>query len=679
MQRPAGKPSKLSRFRKKAMHIAGAALLVCAALTGRADAQSAGEEVYPDPIVVTATRTPERLGDVADSLETFDSERIESLLPGDVIDFLGEAAGVVLPQTNGRGGQTSLFLRGSESNFTSVMLDGFKLTFPDGSAYDFGHLSPEWVGAAEVLKGPQSPLYGSDAAAGVVNLLPDLGKPGEAQQLSVRTRAGGFDTYEETLKIKGGTARSGYVATFSRTDTNGHLPNDGYHRTVGTVGLDHFFSDDAKVRFVFHANRNRYDLPGPDHEGYREPNEYRDSTEQLIGVRAHLRPLPWLEYIPRVSLYLRDARDENKPDALDASFSKTDTEGERIRLDNQFNVRLPGERLGMEGLRASVSTLGVEWEEESYAVKSDSAFGASEYDSTRRAVSVYAQQQLLFRAGFTLAAGVRLDDFDVGEDEVTGKLSASYRIPGTQTRLRGAVGEGIKRPSFSELLDVYGPGNPNLKSEKQKSWEAGFDQFFGKKVKLSGTYYENHVDDLIAYSAVEFANGTNYANIRKARIRGAELALSLIDFHDFTIHARLNAMDTETLDEGGVSGAPNYVKGEDLLRRPTHSWSGSLVYHPGRLRAALRVQTVGKQWDIDDSASWPYPRVENSAYTRVDLALSLEVVQNHVSMLDRTNQSLFRDMTIELKVNNALDEDYESVFGYSAPGVQWFAGLRIVF
>ena len=186
MQGVARKPTRSSiRLRQNLLILLAATFILLCSAMGRAGAQSAEEELYLDPITVTATRTPERVSDVADSVEVFDLERIESLQPGDLIDFLTEGAGVILPQASGRGGQSSLFLRGSESNFTSVMIDGFKLTFPDGSAYDFGHLSPEWVGAAEILKGPQSPLYGSDAASGVMNFIPDTGKPGEAPSFTV--------------------------------------------------------------------------------------------------------------------------------------------------------------------------------------------------------------------------------------------------------------------------------------------------------------------------------------------------------------------------------------------------------------------------------------------------------------------------------------------------------------
>ena len=136
-----------------------------------------------------------------------------------------------------------------------------------------------------MLKGPQSPLYGSDAAAGVVNFLPDIGRPGEAPTFAARFRGGSHSTFEEVFKLKGGAEKSGYAATLSRLDTDGHLPNDGYSRSVGTLALDYFFSDKAKARLLYHANRNGYDVPGPDHRNYAEPN-----TSPEEPRAAHRRP-----------------------------------------------------------------------------------------------------------------------------------------------------------------------------------------------------------------------------------------------------------------------------------------------------------------------------------------------------------------------------------------------------
>ena len=185
MQGIARKPTRFIR----AISVLWLAALILLGGADKAGAQSAEEELYLDPHHRHGdahARTPERRGRLGGGVRPgADREpptRRHARLPE-------RGGGRHHPQTSGRGGQTSLFLRGSESNFTSVMIDGFKLTFPNGSAYDFGHLSPEWVGTAEILKGPQSPLYGSDAASGVMNFIPDIGKPGEAPSFTVRARA----------------------------------------------------------------------------------------------------------------------------------------------------------------------------------------------------------------------------------------------------------------------------------------------------------------------------------------------------------------------------------------------------------------------------------------------------------------------------------------------------------
>ncbi len=686
--------------RKRSLLLLLMAGFIAWGVASRTNAQDAasGEEIYLDPITITATRTPEKISDVADSVEVFSRERIESLLPIDANEFLEEAAGGFISQTGGRGGITAFRLRGGEPNFTSVLFDGFKLTPPSGDQYDFSHLSTEWIGTAEVLKGPQSPLYGSDAAAGVVNFLPDFGKPGETPSFTTRLRLGSHSTYEETFKLKGGSEKSGYVATFSRLDSDGRFPNDGYYRSVGVIGLDHFFSEKAKARFLYYFNQNRIDITSNDGATNtdhrleapltdRELNAYQKRNEQLIGLRAQLRPTRWFEYVPRVSLYLHDTLFEDKADVLDEArpfFSpfERETDQTRLSLNNQINLRFSGKQLGFSPLRQAVSTLGFEWEREEYFTASTFTTASKE---TRRADSFYAHQQLQFQGGFTLAGGFRVDDFDVGKDETTGKISASYQLPRTGTRLRGAIGEGVKRPAF---LDLFGSsftvGNQNLKSEKQESWEIGFDQFIGgKKLKLGATYYENEVQDFIASSPQLFLNGTNYENISRVRMRGAEFSLALVDFHHFSAYGSFNTLDTVVLDDQNGLGGSSFEQGEELLRRPNWWWSGSITYHPNRLRTTLRVNQTSTQRDIDFTPFlkniFTLKKVNNAGYTKVDLAFSLDVVKDSISLFDKTKKSRFKDFTVEAKVNNVFDEDYDAVYNYNSPGIEWFAGVNLVF
>jgi len=642
---------------------------------------------------------------VADSVEVFTKERMDSLLPGDFIEVLRDATGGTLAQSGSRGGSTSFRIRGSENNFVSVLIDGFKFSFPDGDAFDFAHLSPEWMRSAEVLLGPQSTLYGSDAAAGVVHLLTDVGRPGEKPSFESRVRHGIHDTLEETVKLKGGTERAGYLGTFSRLDANGRFKNDAYYRTVGTTAFDYYLTDQIKLHLLAYVNQNRFDSTSSDGATNsdlrlaapltdRELNAFQRNLDQLYGLRLELRPASWLEYIPKASIYERRTLFEDKADRLDAArpfFSpfENETTQTRYHVDNQVNLRLPEDRRGRRGLKTAVTTLGFEWEEERFFQKTRGTTSAT-VNNERRARSLYAQQQLIFAKGLTVTGGVRVDDFDVGKDDVTGKVSASYEHPATLTRIRGTYGTGTKRPSFNDLflLSTGGfftlRGNPNLKSEAQESWEAGADQsFLGRKLKLSATYYENELKDLIAFSFTAFPNGFNFENISKVRTKGAEFSVALVDFHDFTVRANYNTLDTVVLDDRNGLGGGDFRQGEELLRRPNWWWSGSITYHPDRFRGTVRVNQVSQRLDRDFrplvSGSFVFPRVNNAGYTKLDLALAYDIIKDRKSVLPGAALSSIRGLTIEVKVNNILDEDYDEVFGFNAPGIEWFAGFRVLF
>ena len=216
-------------------------------------------EILLDPVTATATRTPRKLSTIADSIEVIPNREIELRIPNDFEDIMRDSIGGIVEKSGSRGGRTNFRIRGSETNFTSILLDGFKITPPDGDPFLFEHLSPEWMKSAEILKGPQSTLYGSDAAAGVINLLVDMGNPGEKISNNWGVRYGSQETVQEFLKIKGGTEDTGFLFSVSRTDTDGRFYNDGYYRTVGTIGFDYYPTQFSKIRLLYQHNKNQVD------------------------------------------------------------------------------------------------------------------------------------------------------------------------------------------------------------------------------------------------------------------------------------------------------------------------------------------------------------------------------------------------------------------------------------
>ena len=699
-----GKSDSTKRARKEFFWIAlwGGLFALSLLMAGRAAGQTAEGggsgterpgELALDPITVTATRTPRRISTVADSIEVISKEQIRGRLPGDLNDALRDAAGGVLEQSGSRGGATNFRIRGSENNFTSVLLDGFKFSSPDGLPFDFGHLSPEWIERVDILRGPQSTLYGSDAAGGVVNILPDVGRPGDPAEFEAHARHGSFSTWEESVKVRGGTERGGYLASASRISTVGRFDNDGYYRTVGTVVLDLVSTPQAKARLLYQVNHNRFDNASDtgavntdirldDDFTDKELNTFQKNLDQLAGLRLELRPVPWFEYIPRVSIFEKETLFQDKTDILDADRpffapSRNDTTKTRYLVDNQVNLRFGGKRA------RSVATLGFEWEEERFF----QAQIGSTVNRRRRARSLYAQEQLTLRRDLTLTAGVRFDDFDVGEDPLTTKFSASYRLRGAGTKIRGAVGEGVKRPSFSDLFGIaIFAGNPNLKSEKQENWEVGVDQdFLGGKMKWTATYFETHLKNLIAFSFGGFPNGTSFENISKVRLKGAEFSAALIDLEDFTLRVNYNTLDTVVLDDRDGAGGSSFVQGEELLRRPDWWWSGSVLYHPDRLSAGVFVNQTGDRRDrdfrpfVDGSNGGAARTVKNPGFTRIDLALAYDLIPERGPAARKGGWFQARRLTAEFRANNILDEDYDELFGFNAPGVSWHAGFQLRF
>ena len=647
-------------------------------------------EILLDPVTATATRTPRKLSTIADSIEVIPNREIELRIPNDFEDIMRDSIGGIVEKSGSRGGRTNFRIRGSETNFTSILLDGFKITPPDGDPFLFEHLSPEWMKSAEILKGPQSTLYGSDAAAGVINLLVDMGNPGEKISNSWGVRYGSQETVQEFLKIKGGTEDTGFLFSVSRTDTDGRFYNDGYYRTVGTIGFDYYPTQFSKIRLLYQHNKNQVDntsnggstntdlrLTGPYSD--RELNNFTRTTDNFFGIRTETEITENIDYISKLSFYRSDSLYLDQIDALDAiraffSPYMTDTTLTNFRADNQLNFKYNSPNSQKDFLTSAITTLGFEFEKErTFQVQISKT-----ERSKRTARSFYAQEQLTFWDRLYLTTGLRIDDFVKGKDPLTYKVSSAYHFKKTGTRIRSVYGKGVKRPSFT---DTFGSssyiGNPSLEPEVQKSWEFGIDQdFFGKLIKVSGTYYHNELKNIIAWSWSTYANGTNYENISKARTKGAEFSISILDYNDFTIRANYNTLDTLVLDDSNGLGGSSFKQGQELVRRPNWWWSSTISYHPKSFTATLFLNQMSSRRDfdyrgfVDGTNGGSSVKINNSGFTKVDVALSY-----YLKNLPLKDQKT----TLEFKINNLLDEDYDEVFGYNAPGIEMYAGMRISF
>jgi vitamin B12 transporter len=347
------------------------------------------------------------------------------------------------------------------------------------------------------------------------------------------------------------------------------------------------------------------------------------------------------------------------------------------------------------GFLRSITTLGFEWDREALDLENSSTFrfgplpfgvftasSVTEADRTNRAY--YFQEQVTLFDRLHLTGGFRVEDNSAFGTDVNPRGSVALEIRETGTKLRAAVGTGIKEPTFLENFGGFGTvGNPDLKPERSFSWEVGVDQsLMGDRVQLGITYFENVFEDLIAFVPMPFPPPPvlppNWFNVQEAESRGVEFMARVKPGFGLTLGGSYTFVDTEVIDDGGLSNL-FFAKGKELLRRPNHSASFFVDWLWKGLNLHLNGTYVG---DRDDTfftvAPGPFgfytfvgQRMENKEYFLLDLAASYTI--------ERPGRCPLKAIRIFAKARNLLDEDYEEVLGYTSPGLSALAGVEFRF
>lgn len=630
--------------------VLAAAVLLTLALPAPAAAEEAETApVVLDPLVVSATRTERPLSQVGSSLTVITAEDLEDRQTVLVSDILREVPGVAVNRSGGVGALTQVRLRGAEGNHTLVLIDGIEVNDPaGGSEFDFAHLLAADIDRIEVLRGPQSVLYGSEAIGGVINIVTRRGDgPPEA---AASLEGGSFRSGRASASLAAGGERYDLLFSGSHFRTRGishaKAPRggtdpDGYENTTAFAKLGVLPFENLRLDFV--GRLTRYDMETDDFVGGVGAFEADQDTR---GDQRYGRA--------QATLDLLDGRWRQR---LGASLSRLETRnrtngsrtgrsiGRRTKFDYQsdFAFSTPG-----FASAAHVVTLGAEHERE--GVESSSAW--ADLDRSFRSRSFYAQYQLDLFERLSLSAGLRHDDNQLFRNAQTYRLTALYSHPETGTRLRGSYGTGVKNPTVFEL---YGfsqnySGNPDLEPERGRGWDLGLEQdLFDRRLTLGATYFRQEVDKLITGSGQTSVNLDG-----RSRSQGVELTAAL------------------TLSNGlDLRGAYTYTRtrdpnGDRLVRRPAHTGSLNLNYRFLEDRANLNLGVVynGRQHDYAFDQFFNRSVVTLKSYTLVGLAGSYRVAEG-VELFGR--------------VENLLDRNYEEVFTYASPGRAAYAGVRLRF
>jgi vitamin B12 transporter len=639
-----GSSQRRASARMAAVFLGSASLLTLGLLAPAARAADA-EDLQQ--IVVTATRVPTPVLEVASSITVITAADIEARQERTFTDVLKDVPGLNVVQTGGPGGVTSVFMRGTNSNHTKVLVDGIDLSDPSNStgAFDFGQLLTQDIERVEVLRGPQSGLYGSDAIGGVINIITKSGS-GPAR-LSGALERGSFDTFNQAGTLSGSADAFSYSASVAHYHAGsvpvtpldllqpGEARNNDYddNLTFSTklgLALTQSFDLGLVARYSdvhLHTTGEDYSFDPP-YLGYPAPEQTTAATtEYFTRLTAHL-----VSFDGALEQTLGLAYSHLRTSTVEPETPAALNTGERRKADWQGNVKLaPTETL----------VLGAEYERDEIE---------QPLDADVHITSGYAELQSQVGEHWFSALNVRYDDNSRFGSKVTYRFAPAWLITQTDTKLRASIGTGFKAPTLSELYQDFPPSffaNPNLKPESSTGWDAGFEQGFAQgTVRIGVTYFYNRIRDLITTDVT----GTTYANVGRATTDGIESFIAWQPLKALTLRADYTY--TEATDD---------VLQQELLRRPKHKGDFIAEWHPlNPWLLSLDVLAVGG-W-IDGNRDFSVPRLDAPGYTTVNLATSYELTSH---------------LTLFARIDNLFDRHYENPIGFLQPSLGAFAGVKV--
>lgn len=644
-------------------------------------------------IVVTATGTAVPLKETSTSTTIISTPQIEARQDARVEELLRDVPGAIISQTGGRGGQTSLFLRGGNSNMNLVLLNGFRLN-DTGGAFDFNKLTVDNINRIEVVRGPMSSLYGNDAMTGVVNLITRQGQ-GPAKLTMTSLWGGHAEGHspnnlidEQRVNLEGAWKKFSYSMAYGRYDDSGILPiNNRFASNVVNSRFDLEPSDQLKLTLINYyvntyygfptTNGDRFDAKSLGGNGL-DPDQNQKATTVLTGLTGNFWPVSWWENELKLGFLNLDSRYNNPANPFYVNFQTTNYYSRDLEKQWTANYRSNFHYGSKENL-ASTTTLGVEMRQAQYKGWSDSwdynisAYSGSMNKARRGSFTWYLQEQAAAWNRLFLTVGSSVEDNRAFQKlEFCPRASAALRFPETDTTVRAAGGKAVLAPSFLETnsLDPFFLGNPALRPEKNVSWEVGFDQWLWKdRVQGGLTYFENHFTDMIQWAQTSLTTGS-WFNVAAARTKGFELYLQAKPWKGFTIRTAYTYLtELKVLDDGGVVNI-GIITSQNLLRRPRQTWSFDLNYIYGPVEVNFHGLYVGPRADFRPDNIPPYyaTRVVNGGFFTADLAAYYTIGQNwgYVNRLQ-----------LMARATNLFDKNYEEVFGYSSPRFQIIGGLRL--
>lgn len=623
------------------------------------------DTVVLKPVVVTATRVPTPADAVSSAVTVISGESVRARGIRTVAEALRETLGAAVVETAGHGSRTSLFMRGGESDYVKVLLDGVPLNQP-GGAYDFAHLTTDDVERIEIVRGPVSALYGSDAVAGVVQIFTRSG--GGLPRLDVSAEGGTYRTRRVSVSLAGGAPGLGVAFAASRFAADGLFPvNSAYRNSTytGRVSIAPDARSDVALTVRHEDDVVHYPTDGAGQ--VVDANQFATDRGPAVSLDLGRRVSDRLEIRALVGWREEDGRVDDGPD--DAG----DTTGVYLfRSHDRMRRRSVDARTTWHVGPTATLTGGVAVEDARLRSTNVCAanFGGGPFacsspalDTVRSTRAAFVQALTGVGRSVSTTLSVRLEDNSQFGALATWRAGTAWRLDGG-TRVRASLGTGFKDPTLFENFSStpFATGNPDLRPERTFSWEAGIEHTVpGTGVSVAATYFDQRFRDLVVYDG---SRTPNFWNLADARASGVEVGVDWRVRRGIVASLNYTYLDTRVVNGGGD---PTFETGKRLIRRPANAASLQLTYGlAGRGSATLGARFVGDRDDLDFSA-FPAARLTLHPYARVNIAAEYA--------LRRLGDA--SSVVVTARVENAFNDRAPEIAGFRSRGRTVLVGGRV--
>ena len=618
-----------------------AAPFICPAQDAASSALSK-PEAETEEIVVSATRIPTPEDESPASVTVITAQDMEIKQIRRVADALREVPGLSIVQTGTPGQLTSLFTRGLGSDQTQVLLDGIPINQGLAGLFNFADLTTDNIDRIEIVRGPQSTLYGPRALAGVVQIFTKQGNGPPTGEFSAE--AGSFSTFRETFASSGAIDKFDYSIGLSRLDTDNDRPNNQYRYSNGIANVGWSPNEQLRISALF--TYSLADAGSPNVITAPRPIDNLLTERWLVAPHLDFKPVEWWEH--KLIVSYDEERQVNDPNE-DGFVGATRALFQRFTVDYQNDLKPASWLTLTSGFFYSQVDAGEERPFVSQAFGPQPTFISDYTEET----AFFLQASMTPFKGLNLVAGGRYDHFNQFGDIGTYRFAGSYLIAKTDTHLHASVATGFSPPSSQDK--IFGD-NFGLKPVENLGWDAGIEQRFWEGRGLMGaTYFHNDLSNVIGFNGL-----FETLNLGSAITQGVETEIKVTPIRDLTFTATYTYLDTEKTSSLDIS----QPEGARLPRRPRNEVYVSASYLWGKkLRTTIEAKFVNAREDLNP-INFGGPNIDIEDYAVVNFAAEYEV-NSHLSIFGR--------------IENLGNEQYAEVLGFPNLGRAAYGGFKLRF